>query len=142
MAAEWFERLFSADNAVFQGGFGLAMLAVGAQTMRFGSNFAMNLARKHLLISLEITSKDRAYPWVLQWITTQGTRTQHLSVETVLRSTTNHSSSTIFNLVPGPGYHFIFYRNNFLGSIRLIFRLCSHSAPQVCSGSASNRCSI
>jgi hypothetical protein len=111
---EWIEKLFSADNAVFQGGFGLAVLAVGAQTLRFGSNFATNLARKHLLISLEITSKDRAYPWVLQWITAQGTRTQHLSVETVLKSTTNHSSSTIFNLVPG--YHFIFYHNNFLGS--------------------------
>lgn len=110
------EKLFSADNAVFQGGFGLAMLALGAQALRFGSNFAMNLARKHLLMSLEITSKDRAYPWVLQWVTTQGTRTQHLSVETALKSINSHTSDTIFNLVPGPGYHFIFYRNHFLGT--------------------------
>jgi mitochondrial chaperone BCS1 len=120
-----FEKLFSPDNAVFQGGFGLAMIALGAQAMRFGSSFAMNLARKHLLISLEVTSKDRAYPWVLQWVTAQGTRTQHLSVETALKSINSHTSDTIFNLVPGPGYHFIFFRNHFLGRFLLILLLLS-----------------
>lgn len=109
------EKLLSTDNTIFSGGFGLALLAIGAQGIRLGSNILLNLARKHLIISLEITNKDKSYPWILQWITLQGTKTQHLSVETLLKSTNNHNTNTIFNLVPGPGNHFIFYRNHILG---------------------------
>ena len=35
---------------------------------------AATLAQRHLLVTLEVTSKDKAYPWVLQWLTAQARR--------------------------------------------------------------------
>ena len=110
-----FDKFLSTDNPIFTGGFGLAILAISAQSLRFGTNIFINLLKKHLIISLEVTSKDKSYPWILQWIVTQGRHTQHLSVETILKTTNNHNMNTIFNLIPGPGNHFIFYKNNILG---------------------------
>jgi mitochondrial chaperone BCS1 len=112
-------KLIQLDNPVFSGGFGLAMLAAGAQLLRFGSSAAMNIARKNLFVTLEVTSKDRSYPWVLHWLTARGSRTQHLSVETTLKSTLSGGTNTRFGFVPGPGFHLIWYKNHFLGVQRL-----------------------
>ena len=113
------KKLISLDNPVFTGGFGLAVLAGGAQLLRFGSSAAINIAKKNLLVTLEVTSKDRSYPWVLHWLTARGSRTQHLSVETITKSTLSGGSNTRFGFVPGPGFHLIWYNNNLLGVQRL-----------------------
>lgn len=107
------------DNPVFSGGFGLAVLGVGAQILRKSSTVAMQMARKHLLVTLEVTNKDRSYPWVLQWLTNQGTRTQHLSVETSLQSSSSGGVSTKFGFVPSPGFHLLRFKNRILGVERM-----------------------
>jgi chaperone BCS1 len=115
---------------VFSGGFGLAVLAAGAQFCRTGAKFGISLLKRHFLVTLEVTSKDRAYPWVLQWLALQGKKTQHLSVETSLRPMTKRSPkkssvddkstqkatsySSIFSYVPGPGQHFLNYGGQFI----------------------------
>lgn len=109
-----FETLFPASNPVFSGGFGLALLAGGAQALRMGTTIGMKLIRRHFLVTLEVTSKDRSYPMVLQWLYSQGTRTQHLSVETSLKPSSSTSGSISYNFVPGPGQHLINYRGKYL----------------------------
>ena len=108
------KNLLPTDNPVFSGGFGLAVLGICTQLLRKGSAVAMQMARKNLLVTLEVTSKDKSYPWVLQWLTLRGTRTQHLSVETTLTSSQS-GVTTSFDFVPSPGFHFLRYRNTFLG---------------------------
>lgn len=93
-------------------------MAFGAQMMRNGSKMGLSLLRKNLFITLEVTSKDRSYPWILQWLTAQGRKTQHLSVDTIMQSSSG-KVSTSFSFVPGPGFHFIRYGGTFLGVQRI-----------------------
>ena len=80
---------------------------------------AMTLAQRHLLVTLEVTSKDRAYPWVLQWLNAQArgggsTVAQHLSVDTVVQRLANGKVSTRFEFLPCPGRHVLGYRGRLL----------------------------
>jgi len=109
-----FDTLFSANNPVFSGGFGLAVIAAGAQFLRVGSQVGVRMMRRHFLSTLEVTSKDKAYPWVLRWITLRGTKTQHLSVQTSYLPKAGNFTSMNFEFVPGPGQHVIRYKNNFM----------------------------
>lgn len=82
-----------------------------------------SLARRRLLVSLEISSKDPAYLWFLQWMgehsAKSGTlpglagriRSHELAVETVKEQQSDGSSKTTFSLVPGPGTHYFKFRN-------------------------------
>lgn len=113
------KKLFSSENPVFSGGFSLALVAVGAQALRSSYRTFFNIAKRNLLVTLEITSKDRSYPWVLQWLAAQGkNRPQHLSVDTIFKSAktaTGISREKLsFDLVPGPGHHFLTYQQNLL----------------------------
>eukprot|EP01032_Pedospumella_encystans_P020968 gene20968-23805_t len=85
-----FDTLFSVNNPVFSGGFGLAVLAAGAQFLRVGSQVGVRMMRRHFLSTLEVTSKDKAYPWA------------------------GNFTSMNFEFVPGPGQHIIRYKNNFM----------------------------
>lgn len=99
------------------------------------SNLAASTARRRLLITLEIPSKDRAYPWFLEWMAAQaaharavpqadrgfrgalaGKVTQlpshELAVETSYKQHENGSSDAVFNLVPGPGTHYFSYKGH------------------------------
>jgi chaperone BCS1 len=107
-------KLLTSENQVFAGGFGLAVLATGAQALRSSAKIGISLLKRHFLITLEVTSKDRAFPWVLQWLSAQGKRTQHLSVETSLTPSKSSSSKNIFSLVPGPGQHFLHFKGKFI----------------------------
>jgi len=91
--------------------------------------------RRRMLVSLEIPNRDRAYPWVLAWMSAhQGqaalsaattstakrgvlarilalpTRSHQLSVETRVQQHKNGSASVGFDLVAGPGTHWFRYR--------------------------------
>jgi chaperone BCS1 len=99
-AKSYLSTIIPLENEVFSGGFGLAILALGAKFLRGGSSAALTVIRKNIFITLEVTSKDRSYPWVLQWISAQGKRTQHLSVDTCL-SSVGGRVSTSFSFVPG-----------------------------------------
>jgi chaperone BCS1 len=124
------QRLFSTDNVVFSGGFGLAVIAAGAQILRSGYKVGIQLLKRNFLVTLEVTSKDRAYPWVLQWLALKGTRTQHLSVETLIKSTQGNKTGVSFDLVPGPGQHLLQYSKR----IFLVQRVREQSMVDLNSG--------
>ena len=50
-------------------------------------------------------SKDRSYPWMLQWLGNHGMRTQHVSVDTAFSKAANGRLHTNFTFVPSPGRH-------------------------------------
>lgn len=124
-------RLFSPDNAVFSGGFGLAVVAAGAQVLRSGYKVGVQMLRRHFLVTLEVTSKDRSYPWMLQWLSMHGgARTQHLSVETAFKPTVGNTGNMTFDLVPGPGQHFM----NYNGRLMLVQRIREQSMVDLNTG--------
>nr|KAG5704444.1 hypothetical protein BaRGS_024299 [Batillaria attramentaria] len=61
------------------------------------------------MITLEVTSQDKSFHWLLQWISRYATRTQHLSVETTFTQTDTGKVNTQFDFVPSPGAHFFSY---------------------------------
>jgi hypothetical protein len=51
-------------------GFGLAALGVAARTGQKGLQHGAAFVRRRMLVDLEVTRHDEAYPWLLQWMTT------------------------------------------------------------------------
>eukprot|EP00742_Colponemidia_sp_Colp-10_P008458 GILJ01009163.1.p1 GENE.GILJ01009163.1~~GILJ01009163.1.p1 ORF type:complete len:421 (+),score=67.47 GILJ01009163.1:74-1264(+) len=74
----------------------------------------INMARRRLLVTLEIPSKDKAHHWVLNWISSQSKNAQHLSVATQYRRHDNGSATTFFDFVPSLGNHYFRYRNRWI----------------------------
>ncbi|CAE7214889.1 hypothetical protein PTNB73_07838 [Pyrenophora teres f. teres] len=125
------------DNPFFTAGFGLAALGVAARTGQKGLQHGAAFVRRRMLVDLEITRHDDAYPWVLQWMTNYhraqqaGTRPlvqngllsrvlnridprmHHLQVQTFTPQD-GPSHAAHFSFVPGPGKHFLRYKNAFI----------------------------
>ena len=68
--------------------------------------------RRQCMTTLEVPSKDKSYLWLLQWITDNTSRAQHLSVETSFHQHENGKIDTRFEFVPSPGVHFFWYRGS------------------------------
>ena len=105
---------FLEGNPYFSAGFGLGILGTGLAALRGGGKAAVSLAKRHMLVTLEVTSKDKAYPWVLQWLSAQASRGrsvvgQHISVDTVTQRLANGSTTTRFEFTPCPGTHVMTY---------------------------------
>ncbi|KAG8935715.1 hypothetical protein FRC03_003017 [Tulasnella sp. 419] len=111
------------SNPYFSAGFGLMGVGVGLTVLRRGGLLLSNLTQRRLLVSLEIPSRDKAYPWFLEWMAKQskdqalqGRRSgfrmfsNELSVETNYKEYVNGSADVLFSLVPGVGTHFFKYR--------------------------------
>jgi len=96
-------------NEFFTGGLGLAAIGVSASVARRSVTLVQAMLRRHLLMTLEVTSKDPSYPWVLNWLNSQGRRTQHLSVNTSHVRASDGANNTMFEFVPGPGRHLMWY---------------------------------
>lgn len=79
---EALKALLPLENAVFNGGLGLGLMGAAVAVGRKSLRGAHVLARRHLLSTLEVTSKDRSYPWVLNWVTAQS-QTRQLGVRAV-----------------------------------------------------------
>ncbi|KAF2199255.1 hypothetical protein GQ43DRAFT_399185 [Delitschia confertaspora ATCC 74209] len=147
--SEGFSSLFSqlTSNPFFTAGFGLAALAAGARIGQKGIQHGADALRRRMLVDLEITRHDEAYPWLLQWMTTYqraqlagahssttltqsssrgvirsliqrfNPRLHHLQIQTT-RSSNGPSNATHFSLVPGHGRHILRYG----GSLILVNR--------------------
>ncbi|XP_067680814.1 mitochondrial chaperone BCS1-like [Haliotis asinina] len=102
------------DNPYFGAGFGLFGLGAAAALSRKSLQVGMVMFRRHCMITLEVSSRDKSYFWLLQWISTHATRTQHLSVQTTFNQTETGKVSTQFDFVPSPGSHFFRYGNNWI----------------------------
>lgn len=110
------------DNPVFAGGFGLASIGAAAAFARKGAISLAGVARRRLLVNVEISKQDPAYPWILAWlsqprqnpgfIASRLTRIHNLSVSTSTASrgppgaATGPASASFF-LQPGYGRHIV-----------------------------------
>ncbi|EME77407.1 uncharacterized protein MYCFIDRAFT_146481 [Pseudocercospora fijiensis CIRAD86] len=130
------------SNPFFTAGFGLAGLGAAA---RYGSralSSAASLVRHRMLVDLEITRHDKAYPWLLGWMTRQyhsqlarpahrkrvgivdsliqrfTPRLHHLQIDTQVVKSAAGSDQTTFTLVPGHGSHILRYKNAFIAVSR------------------------
>lgn len=108
-----FGGLVNWDNQFFTGGVGIALLGFAAQFAKRGSSLAQSMVRRHCVVTLEVTSKDSSYPWVLNWLNSHGRTTQHLSVNTALKKQRDGSTSLSFEMTPGPGKHWIWYEGRY-----------------------------
>ena len=112
------------DNPYFSAGFGLMGLGTGLAVMKVAWRQGLVFARRQLLVSLEIPSRDRSYGWVLQWISKQNTlgvggastglKTQHLSVQTTVHQFETGRIETRFDFMPSPGRHILLYKNTLI----------------------------
>uniref|UniRef100_A0A6A7G986 Mitochondrial chaperone BCS1 n=2 Tax=Hirondellea gigas TaxID=1518452 RepID=A0A6A7G986_9CRUS len=102
-------------NPYFDAGFGLALMGVGLGLLRQASRYSLVLARRHLLVSMEVTNKDPAYPWVLQWINSpQRFMAQHLTATTSVQTSATGDVQTLFSFSPSPGRHIITYKRRWI----------------------------
>ena len=99
------------DNPYFSAGFGLLGVGTGLALLRQGVIRSAGMLQRRLLTTLEITSRDPAYPWILQWITRQRlTSGGHFSLSTCRKPKQSASVSSEFQrfqLVPAPGVHYL-----------------------------------
>jgi chaperone BCS1 len=125
-------------NPFFTAGFGLAALGAAVRYGSQGLRRAAELAKRRMLVDLEVTRHDPSYPWVLNWMTVQfqsqlkpaGARKDlgtmeyllqrftpglhHLQIDTARTKTPGGSEQTMFSLVPGQGKHILRYKNAFI----------------------------
>ena len=66
-----FENLSLEGNPYFSAGFGLTLLGAGLALAKRAAVVGMGQLRRAGTITLEVTSKDQSYPWVLQWLNAQ-----------------------------------------------------------------------
>lgn len=102
--------LFPGDNPYFSAGFGLLGVGTGIALLRQGLIRSAGMLKRRLLTTLEITSRDPAYPWILQWITRQRLSSGgHFSLATCrkLKKDASLKEFQRFQLVPAPGVHYI-----------------------------------
>ena len=75
----------------------------------------MVLFRRHYMTTVEVTCKDKSYPWVLEWLATRGAhKTQHMSVDTTFAETEAGKVMTKYKFVPSPGTHFMNYNGTWI----------------------------
>lgn len=115
------------ENPLFAGGIGLGALGATAAFARKGAIAALGAARRRLLVNVEISKQDPAYPWVLAWlsqprenpgfIASRLTRIHNLSVTTTTASRnsgTSGSQHAHFFLQPGYGRHIVKFGNAYI----------------------------
>lgn len=110
---------------IFTGGLAMSQKAVKRSAY---------IARRRLLVTLDIPSHDHSYPWFLEWMARNSAavssarsapvtgglfrrlaamkefKSHELSVETMYKKHDNGSSEAVFSLIPGPGTHYFNYQ--------------------------------
>lgn len=99
------------DNPYFGAGAGLFGIGMAAAAGRKGLQMGMIVFRRHYVMTVEVSSRDKSYYWLLNWLTVRGTKTtQHLSVETSFHQSDAGKISTTFDFIPSPGTHFFWFK--------------------------------
>ncbi|ESO07531.1 hypothetical protein HELRODRAFT_75858 [Helobdella robusta] len=102
------------DNPYFGAGFGLVGVGTLLAVLRRGLQHSLIFFRRNYMTTLEVTSRDKSFYWLLQWLNSQGRRTQHLSVNTSFQQLGPGKIETHFFFVPGPGVHYIRYSKSWI----------------------------
>lgn len=130
------------SNPYFHAGFGLVGIGVGLTALRKASQWGLVFLRRHYTMTLEVTSRDRSYYWLLQWMTQQQIKQRaalesstgkrpglfarlgslgsanHLSVTTSFTQLDSGHVITNYQYIPAPGTHIFRYRNTFFRAER------------------------
>lgn len=99
------------NNSMFQAGLGLYGVAAGMMVVRtFGQVFKI-YAQRNFLVSLETTSRDVSFQWVMTWLSrTKSLRTQHVSVMTKnMEILANDEMTAQSMLTPAPNMPHLFW---------------------------------
>lgn len=98
---------FLQGNPYFTAGFGLIGVGAGLTALKQGGTRLALLLQRRYLTSVEVTSKDPSYHWVLQWLAKSGLNSgNHYSVQTARR--------TGCGLVPSTGVHYLRWRGSWM----------------------------
>lgn len=102
-------------NPYFTAGAGLFGMGAAMGLLRSSAASLEVVARRQLLMSLEIPSKDYSYQWVMQWLVSRGVHgSKHLGVETTYSKDSAGRQLAHFDFVPAPGRHWMRYRGSFI----------------------------
>jgi mitochondrial chaperone BCS1 len=117
------------ENPLFAGGVGLAGLGAVAAFARRGLIVAGGVARRRLVVNVEISKQDPSYPWILAWISqprppggfiaSRLTRIHNLSVTTTTSARSPYTGNNgprdaHFFLQPGYGRHIIKHKHAYI----------------------------
>lgn len=95
-------------NPLFSAGFGLMALGAALAAARRGLAAGSALARRALVVDLEIASKDASFDWFLEFLaSTPRVASRSLAVETTYHQHVSGAISASFALVPGVGAHLV-----------------------------------
>ncbi|KAL3315139.1 mitochondrial chaperone [Cichlidogyrus casuarinus] len=112
------------QNPYFNAGAGLFGMGLGISILKKSAQIGNMIIRRNFTLTLEVASHDKAYPWVLSWITqkaisknrnwlTRGAG-QHLSVDTnVVRSESGRIFAE-FQFIPSTGIHYLYHNNRII----------------------------
>eukprot|EP01116_Phalansterium_solitarium_P003003 TRINITY_DN1341_c0_g1_i1.p1 TRINITY_DN1341_c0_g1~~TRINITY_DN1341_c0_g1_i1.p1 ORF type:complete len:482 (+),score=174.39 TRINITY_DN1341_c0_g1_i1:1636-3081(+) len=111
-------RLLS--NPLFSAGFGLIGVGAALAGARQAGRHAAYWARRSMVVSLEIPSRDKSYGWFMDWMGTVGMpRSRHTSLETSFHQFENGEVATRVNFVPSPGVQYFQYGHHWIRCERL-----------------------
>ena len=99
------------DNQYFAAGLGLFGVGTGLALLRHSLIKGLSLLTTHCVTSLEITSKDPAYQWVLSWV---GKNCKSFSKTFTLNTMCRGNGLVTCDLTPSPGTHFIQWNRRYI----------------------------
>ena len=114
------------NNPLFAGGIGLASIGAAAAIGRRAVVRSATLIKRRLLVDVEISKQDNAYPWLLAWLaiprppanffSVNLSRIHHYAVETTSRSVRkgDRAAHAHFMLNAGYGRHIVRHGNAFI----------------------------
>ncbi|XP_074603190.1 mitochondrial chaperone BCS1 [Brevipalpus obovatus] len=97
------------DNPYFGAGAGLFGVGVGAALLRRTATISKLIFQRNFLVTLEVPCQDKSFPWLMQWITRNATKAQHLEVQTFYEQRDSGKIETKFDFVPSEGIHYMVY---------------------------------
>ena len=106
-----------ANNQLFVGGLGLYGVAIGAFAVRHLGRYVKSYIERSLFVSLEISSKDISFQWIMRWIAAESLiKCQQLSImstSTEILANDAVRSDTFFVPAPNVSHTFIFKNKYF-----------------------------
>lgn len=100
------------SNPYFTAGIGLGGLGIGVALARRFQKVGAQLIRNHFFTTLEITSKDRSFHYVMNWLNSRHrNRFSNVAVETTVVQLDDGQFTTRSTYTPGQGMHFFFHKN-------------------------------